>query len=191
MAEPRWALGLQFAISLVFVPPSARRSPIRSNRSCILGSDVRPWLVWPKLRYLPLAIGASVLVIPWICLPWSLVTREWTQPNEKEIAGAVHETVPTLSLNTVLNTSYQRWMARLIGRLSPIFTPAVRWKNQLYYTLMGTAGSDRVVVGNHHQLLELSYMVEYCSRDLGQLRTKGEAWALGIRRIRDFFHGKG
>ena len=156
---------------------------------------MRPWLVWPKLRYLPLAIGASVLVIPWICLPWSLVTREWTQllhvRNEKEIAGAVHDTVPTLSLNTVLNTSYQRWMARLIGRLSPIFTPAVRWKNQLYYTLMGTAGSDRVVVGNHHQLLELSYMVEYCSRDLGQLRTKGEAWAASIRRMQDFFTARG
>ena len=73
-----------------------------------------------------------------------------------------------------------------------MFKPAMRWKNQIYYTLLGTAGSERVVVGSQRQLLDLSYLVEYCGRDLEVLRTTGEAWAARIRQMQDFFedHGK-
>lgn len=136
-----------------------------------------------------------VLVIPWWCLSWNLTVGRLIPAlhlqTSSAIAGAVAEAAPPLSLKAILSDSYQQWISRAVGRLPPMFAPAVRWKNQLYYTFMGTAGSNRVIVGRRGQLLELPYLVEYCSRDLDALRTKGEAWAAGIRKMQDYFDARG
>ena len=126
---------------------------------------MRGWFANVKAGYLPLAIGASVLVIPWLFLSWNLTIGQLVtvlhSQNRPIIAGVVEEAAPDLSLNAVSTGTYQQWIARRVGRLSPVFRPAVRWKNQLYYSLMGTSGTDRVVVGRQRQLLELPYLVEY------------------------------
>jgi alginate O-acetyltransferase complex protein AlgJ len=145
---------------------------------------------------MPLAIGASVLVIPWLCVVWKLTAGTWLASagshRKSQVAGMVEEAKPSLSLHALVATSYQHWFAREIGKLTPLFTTSIRWKNQLYYTLLGAAGSDGVVVGRDGQLTELPYIVEYCSRDLAALRTNADGWAAGIRHTQDLLeaHGK-
>ncbi len=151
----------------------------------------RRWLTLLRLSYLPFAIGASVLVIPWFYLLWNTTAGEIFPTirfrSKATVAGIVHDAAPTWSLHAVLTGAYQHWISYSVGELSPIFKPAVFWKNQLYFTLLGTAGSEGVIIGEHQQLFEKVYLDEYCSRDLTALKTRGEEWAERIRRMQDFF----
>jgi hypothetical protein len=153
------------------------------------------WFTWLKPAYLPLAIGASVLVISWFYLIWNTTVGEIFPTirfrTKATIAGIVQDAAPMLSLNMVLTGAYQHWISSSIGKLSPMFKPAIFWKNQLYYTLLGAAGSADIVVGKHQQLFEKTYLDEYCGRDLTALRIKGEESAERIRRMQDFLEARG
>jgi hypothetical protein len=150
---------------------------------------------WPSLRRLPVVIGAVLLAIPWFYLSWNTTAGELFPKlrfrTKATIAGVMQEQAPTLSLDAVLSGKYQAAVSRAIGVLSPVFKPAIHWKNQLYYTLLGSAGSDRIMVGRHRQLLERTYLDEYCARDLAKLRSEGEDWAARIRKMQDFFAARG
>ncbi len=147
------------------------------------------------LRNLPLAIGAPVLLIPWLFLTWNTTVGELVPAlrfrTKTTIAGVMEDAAAGLSLHAVLTGTYQQWISRSIGQLSPMFKPGVRWKNQIYYSLLGTSGTDAVVVGREQQLLSKPYLVEYCSRDLSIVRATGAAWAARIRQLQDFFEARG
>ncbi len=150
---------------------------------------------WFVLSRLPVAIGALMLIVPWAYLSWNTTAGE-IYPRvrfrtKQTIAGAVSDAATELSLHAVLTGSYQASISRAVGVLSPVFKPAIRWKNQIYYTLLGTAGTDRVVVGRNNQLMESGYLEEYCSRDLAVLRPKAEAWAARLRTLQDAFEARG
>ena len=156
---------------------------------------MRRWFAWLKPSYLPLAIGASVVLISWFHLMWNTTVGEAIPGirfrTKTTIAGLMQDAAPLLSVKAVLNGSYQQWISRSIGKLSPMFKPAITWKNEIYYTLLGTAGSASVVVGREQQLMEMPYLTEYCSRDLAKLRAQGEDWAARIRRMQDYFDARG
>jgi alginate O-acetyltransferase complex protein AlgJ len=147
------------------------------------------------LRYLPLAIGASLLVISWFYLTWNTTVGELIPTlrfrTKATIAGIVEEAGPILSLDTVLRGTYQQWISVSIGKLSPIFKPAISWKNQIYYSLLGTSGSSSVVIGKKQQLFDADFLNEYCGRDLEKLREQGEPWAGRISQMQDYFASRG
>ena len=105
---------------------------------------MRRWFAWLKPSYLPLAIGASVVLISWFHLMWNTTVGEAIPGirfrTKTTIAGLMQDAAPLLSVKAVLNGSYQQWISRSIGKLSPMFKPAITWKNEIYYTLLGTAG---------------------------------------------------
>jgi alginate O-acetyltransferase complex protein AlgJ len=144
---------------------------------------------WLNISYLPVTIGAVLLIIPWFYLSWNTTLGELIPAmrfrTKNTIAGVVSDASDTFSLHSVLNGHYQQSISRAVGVLSPLFKPAIHWKNQIYYTLLGTAGSDRVVVGKHRQLLEMTYLDEYCARDAATFQTKAEDWAARIRTLQD------
>ena len=153
------------------------------------------WRTRLKPGHLPLAIGASAMVISWFYLTWNTTVGELIPAlrfrTKATIAGIVEESGPILSFDTVLRGTYQQWISVSIGKLSPIFKPAVGWKNQIYYSLLGTSGSSSVVIGKEQQLLGTSYLSEYCSRDLEKLHEQGEAWAQRISQMQYYFESRG
>ena len=159
------------------------------------------WPAWLKLRYLPLIIGASMPLISWFYLMWNTTVGEINLSlrfrTKTTIAGIIADAGPILSLDAVLTGTYQRWVSRSIGQLSPMFKLAVGWKGQIYYSLLGrvpetgAAGPDSVIVGRDQQLFEMTYLKEYCGRDLAALQTASEDWAARIRRMQDFFDARG
>jgi alginate O-acetyltransferase complex protein AlgJ len=153
------------------------------------------WVTRLKPGHLPLAIGASLLVISWFYLTWNTTVGELLPAlrfrTKATLAGIVEEAGPILSLDTVLKGTYQQWISVSIGKLSPIFKPAISWKNQIYFSLLGTIGSSNVVIGKEQQLFEVGYLNEYCSRDLEKLHEQDEAWAPRIRQVQDYFESRG
>ena len=139
---------------------------------------------WLKLRYLPLIVGASLPLISWFYLMWNTTAGEINPSlrfrTKTTIAGVIGEAAPILSLDAVLTGTYQRWVSRSIGQLSPVFKMAVGWKGQIYYSLLGMVpeaglvGPDSVIVGRDQQLFEMNYLNEYCGRDPAKLQTAAE-----------------
>ena len=150
---------------------------------------------WLDPSRIPIAIGAALLLIPWFYLSWNTTMGELAPGlrfrTKQTIAGAVQEAAPSLSLHAVLTGKYQQSISRTIGELSPLFKPAIHWKNQLYYTLLRTGGSDRVVVGRHLALLEKTYLKEYCARDATAFRPEADRWAARLRGVQDFYRSRG
>ena len=140
-------------------------------------------------------------LISWFYLMWNTTAGEispWLRFRTKTtIAGVIQEAAPIMSLNAVLTGTYQRWVSRSIGQLSPMFKLAVGWKGQIYYSLLGmvpeagATGPDAVIVGRDQQLFEMTYLKEYCARDLAKLQIASEDWAARISRMQDFFDARG
>jgi alginate O-acetyltransferase complex protein AlgJ len=153
------------------------------------------WFTRLKPGRLPLAIGASVLAISWFYLTWNTTVGELVPAlrfrTKATIAGIVEGAGPILSLDTVLRGTYQQWISVSIGKLSPIFKPAISWKNQIYYSLLGMSGSSTVVIGKDQQLFDVDFLNEYCSRDLEKLHEQGEAWAQRISQMQYYFESRG
>ena len=156
---------------------------------------MRRRLSWLRLGLLPLAIGASVLLSSWFYLMWNTTAGELLPSlrfrTKATIAGIVKETAPVLSLNSVLTGAYQQWISRSVGQLSPMFKPAIAWKSQVYYKLLGMAPTVQILVGKQNQLMEIHYLQEYCSRNVEKLRPRDEEWATRIRGMQDFFEARG
>ncbi|HET7879414.1 MAG TPA: hypothetical protein VFL55_00910 [Acetobacteraceae bacterium] len=157
---------------------------------------MRNRLNWQRLRWIPLAIGSSVLLISWFYLAWNTTVGEAAPSlrfrTKNTIAGIMQDGTEIFSADALLTGQYQQWLSRSIGVLSPVFKAAVTWKAQIYYTVFGVAATSNVVVGEHQQLMERSYLDEYCNRDMATLRTSGEAWAARLRETQDYVeaHGK-
>ncbi len=156
---------------------------------------MRNRLSWQKLRFIPLIIGASVLMISWFYLLWNTTIGEAVPAlrfrTKTTIAGVMEDGAAIFSLDSVLTGKYQQWLSRSIGVLSPVFKTAVTWKGQIYYTVFGVAASTDVVVGENQQLLEKSYVDEYCNRNMDTLRGTGDAWAARIRHAQDLIESRG
>ncbi|MBV9811834.1 MAG: hypothetical protein JO326_03735, partial [Acetobacteraceae bacterium] len=152
-----------------------------------------------RLRFrpvvIPVAIGAAVLVVCWAYLSWN-TTVGVAFPHlrfrtKNTIAGIMEQGGPMLSSHAVLTGEVQQWISRSVGILSPMFKPAINWKNQIYYSLLGMSGIDEVIVGRNGQLIQYDWAQEYCTRDVAKLRRDGEAWAARIRTMQDFFDARG
>ncbi len=147
------------------------------------------------LARLPVLIGGLILLIPWFYLTWNTTVGELVPRirfrTKQTVAGVVQDAAPDLSLHALVTGSYQRSVSLAVGMLSPVFKPAVHWKNQLYYTLLGTSGTDKVIVGPGRQLLQIPYLREYCARDLAAFRPQAEAWAADLRKLQDAVEARG
>ncbi len=150
---------------------------------------------WFNPFHIPVTIGAVLLLVPWFYLGWNTTVGELIPQlrfrTKNTIAGLVDDAAPSLTWHAVRTGAFQRTLSREIGILSPLFKPAIHWKNQIYYTLLGTSGNERVVIGRHRELLEIAYLNEYCARDLATFRPKAEAWVGQLRAMQDFFEAKG
>jgi len=107
------------------------------------------------------------------------------------IAGIVEEAAQDLSLEGLLSSRYQGYVSRTIGRLTPIYKPSIRWKNQLYYSLLRTSGTRSILIGQNGQLFGANYIEEYCARDTAQLRPQAEAWARRLAAAQRFYEARG
>ncbi len=150
---------------------------------------------WFQARYLPIVIGGLMLVVPWFYLGWNTTVGELIPAirfrTKQTIAGLVADSGDDFSWRTVTSGKYQQSLSRAVGILSPVFKPAIHWRNQAYYTLFGAAPGPRIVIGKGEQLLEIVYLEEYCKRDKAAYVQQLENWAGRIRDVQDFFEARG
>ncbi len=148
-----------------------------------------------KLAYAPVAIGALLLFVPWFFFTWNITVAEVFPKvrfrTNKTLAGVIRDAGPEFSFANLASYKYQTYVSREIGEMSPVYKPAIRWKNQLYYSAFGMSGMPGVVVGRGEQLYQPEYLQEFCARDSASFIPKATAWAAKIRTMQDFFEARG
>ncbi|HME70977.1 MAG TPA: hypothetical protein VKM54_14070, partial [Myxococcota bacterium] len=148
-----------------------------------------------QLSRLPVVIGVTILFIPWFCLMWNVTIGEVVPQlrfrTRHTVAGVIEEAAQDVSLEGVLTSRYQTYVSKRIGTLTPIYKPAIRWKNQFYYSLLRTSGTPSILIGQNGQLFGANYIEEYCARDTAELRPRAEAWAEKIARMQRFYEARG
>src|SRR5271166_823208 len=146
------------------------------------------------LARLPVVIGAAILVVPWFFLTWNVTVAQAIPAlrfRSKPIAGMVSEEAPNLTLGNLTSYKFQTYVSHAVGTMTPIYKPAIHWKNQIYYSVFAMSGMPGITVGRNGQLLQKEYLDEFCARDLTRYRPEAEAWAHDIRRMQDFFEARG
>ena len=112
--------------------------------------------------------------------------RFWAHPEFAPLTGVTERTEKRrLTLQSALDGSFQAVYARGLGTRLPIFTFAVRVRNQLMFSLFGVSATQAVLVGAHRELVERAYTDDYCSRDLASFLPEARVWAGRIRAMQD------
>ena len=153
--------------------------------------------MYSRLARLLLALGMLALFGPWLLLCWSqglsLVSGRPQQAVATTLRGvtfaADHH---ALSLQSLRSGAYQRAMANGFTRRLPFFETAVRVKNQVFYSLLGTSPLPYIVIGRKRELYETIYLDEYCSRNIAAFQPVAEAWVRRLGRAQRWYteHGK-
>ena len=63
--------------------------------------------------------------------------------------------------------------------------------NQIRYKLFGHSGATGVITGENGQLIEKTYVDEYCARNLAAFEPKARDWAVRLKEIQDFYTARG
>jgi alginate O-acetyltransferase complex protein AlgJ len=149
---------------------------------------------WTLLRRLPVLLGAGLLAFCWAFLGWNATAGSLDPALRLKVTfpyGFLDQAPPVLSWQALLDGTYQRLTANRIGTFSPIYHKAVRWKNQIYYSLLGMAGEPTLLIGPGHQLLETPYAHEYCTRDAAEFAARADREAQRIRALQDVIEARG
>jgi alginate O-acetyltransferase complex protein AlgJ len=136
-----------------------------------------------------------MLAIPWAYLMWNITIGAWIPAlhfrSTMTLAGVIAEAAPKFTMKRFLSYAWQSDISRAIGVLSPIYKPAIHWKNQIYYSLFDTSSAPGVIVGPGRQLLTENYITLYCSFNLRDFNARAPGWVADIRTIQDFFESRG
>lgn len=150
---------------------------------------------WYSPTHLPSFIGAAAILVPSLLLlaNWVLAVAA---PEQKiafgiKLDGVYAPVEPDPSLAKLLSGDFQSKYAKTIAAQTPVYEAAVLVKNQLYWSLFGNSGAPTVYVGRGRQLMETSYVQEYCSRDLTAFGQQAAAWLPHLHAMQDDVEKRG
>jgi len=132
--------------------------PLIANRSALSRPLVRAaFCVF--LSLLPLATAWNLFVIP--RYP-SLAIR-----IGPKLGGVTYDTPVTLSWSSVRDRTFQKALASRLTDAMPIRPLLIRLNNEIRFHLFGELTAPNVVRGAKGQLIEKTYLDDYCSRTEG------------------------
>ena len=93
-------------------------------------------------------------------------------------------------MESLLSYKFQSHVSHVIGTLSPIYRPAIHWKNQNYYSLLGMSAAPNVIVGRDRQLSRRSTWTTI-ARATWRVFTPRRRPGPKNREMEDFFEARG
>ncbi|HXL67170.1 MAG TPA: alginate O-acetyltransferase [Xanthobacteraceae bacterium] len=141
-------------------------------------------------------LAAGILVLAPLLTLWNLgaadLAPKLVVKIGRQLSGITDDPVPVpASLRTFADGALQKSAMQAVNDANPLRPPLIRLANQVRYKLFGAYGAPDVVAGEQGQLIEQSYVDEYCRRDLAVLETKARAWIPKLKALQDSFAARG
>ena len=146
------------------------------------------------LRAIPLGLGALAAVVASLLLIANLLMLGAGLSPMKispRLDGVTKTEVVPWSETAMLQGQTQTAIAHIIGQSMPLYQDAVRLRNQFFYSVLGASPIPGVLLGRGHELLELPYALDWCTRDIAAWRPGAVQWAASIRRMQDLVEARG
>jgi alginate O-acetyltransferase complex protein AlgJ len=145
----------------------------------------------------PLVRAASCVVL--LALPLATAWNLAVMPNHPSLAirigpklgGVTREAEVHLSWSSLRDGSFQKAVTSRVTDAMPVRPLLIRINNEIRFELFGELTAPQVVRGAKGQLIERSYLEEYCARTEGQGAALAADIIPKLKDIQDFYRGRG
>jgi hypothetical protein len=108
-----------------------------------------------------------------------------------KLGGVTHEAPVRLSWSSLRDGSFQKAVSSRVTDALPVRPLLIRINNEIRFELFGELTAPHVVRGANGQLIERTYLEEYCSRTEGMGATFAADIIPKLRDIQDYYRGHG
>src|SRR3954468_6160124 len=108
-----------------------------------------------------------------------------------KLGGATHEAQLELSWSSLRDGSFQKALSSRVTEAMPVRPLLIRINNEIRFELFGELTAPQVVRGAKGQLIERSYLEEYCARTEGQGATLAADIIPKLKDIQEFYRSRG
>jgi hypothetical protein len=144
----------------------------------------------PPKPWLRRLAAAAFVLMPALTL-WNMAVPSRAIRIGPSLVGVTKETPLDASLRGVLNGTFQKAAALRIADAMPLRRTLIRLNNQIAYSLFGEVTAPNMLVGRDRQLVQRSYLDEYCSRTLAQPDQLADAAIPLLRDIQAYYRDRG
>ncbi|RED25827.1 acetyltransferase AlgX (SGNH hydrolase-like protein) [Rhodopseudomonas thermotolerans] len=141
-------------------------------------------------RWLRRLAAAAFVAMPALTL-WNLAVPSRAVRIGPGLVGVTQEVPFDLSLRGFVDGALQKAAALRIADAMPLRRTLIRLNNQIAYSLFGEITAPGVLVGRDGELVQRSYLEEYCSRAIGQADTMADAAIPLLRDIQAYYRDRG
>jgi hypothetical protein len=108
-----------------------------------------------------------------------------------KLGGVTREAEVKLSWSSLRDGSFQKAVASRVTDAMPVRPLLIRINNEIRFELFGELTAPQVVRGAKGQLIERSYLEEYCARTEGQGATLATDIIPKLKDIQNFYRARG
>ncbi|PZA10893.1 alginate O-acetyltransferase [Rhodopseudomonas palustris] len=141
-------------------------------------------------RWLRRFAAAAFVAMPAWTL-WNLAVPSHAVRIGPALVGVTQEVPFDLSLHGFLDGALQKAAALRIADAMPLRRTLIRLNNQIVYSLFGEITAPGILIGRDGELVQRSYLEEYCSRTIGQADAMADAAIPLLRDIQAYYRGRG
>src|SRR4051794_11712392 len=140
------------------------------------------------------AFSLLLLALP-LATAWNLAIAP-THPSltiriGPKLGGVTRDAPVVLSWSSLRDGSFQKAVASRVTDAMPIRPLLIRINNEIRFELFGELTAPQVVRGGKGQLIERSYLEEYCTRTEAQAATLAAGMIPKLKDIQDYYRAHG
>lgn len=143
-----------------------------------------------SLPLIRLIVGASLLLLPLVSA-WNLLMPARQVQIGPTLGGVTNEMPVVFSWSAIRNGSFQKAVANRVTEAFALRRMLIRINNEVRMELFGELTAPHVVRGARGQLIERTYLDDYCTRTEGQGAELAAKNIPKLRDIQNYYVGRG
>jgi len=109
----------------------------------------------------------------------------------RKLDGVTAPVRPEFSWTAIRDGKFQRAVAVLVGEALPVRPFLIRVNNQVAFSLFNELNVPGLMIGEQRQLIEVSYLTEYCGRSERMAETLADRMIPRLLGIQDYYRSRG
>lgn len=141
-------------------------------------------------RWLRRIAAAAFVAMPMWTL-WNLAVPSQAVRIGPALVGVTQKVPFNLSLRGFLDGALQKAAVLRVADAMPLRRTLIRLNNQIAYSLFGEITAPGILIGRDGELVQRSYLEEYCSRTIGQADAMADAAIPLLRDVQAYYRDRG